>query len=68
MKECQNCGMPMLKNEDFGNNNPSNFLCCRCFTDKSISVSKDNNKKQDTANTGFLSLDDVDITDEDDHL
>ena len=65
MKECQNCGIPMVKKEDFGDNNPSNFLCHHCFADKSIDVSRDNNKKQDTVNAGFLSLDDVDTINKD---
>lgn len=68
MRECQNCGTPMLKNEDFGNNDPSNFLCRHCFKDKSIDISKDNNKKQDIVNAGFLSIDNVDIADKDDQL
>lgn len=68
MKECQNCGIPMLKNEDFGNNDPNNFLCRRCFKDKSIGVSEDDNKKQNITNAGFLSLDDVDIVNEDSGL
>lgn len=58
----------MLKNEDFGNNDPNNFLCRHCFKDKSIGVSEDDNKKQNITNAGFLSLDDVDIANEDSDL
>lgn len=58
----------MLKNEDFGNNDPSNFLCHHCFKDKGIGVSENNNKKQGTASAGFLSLDNVDIADDGDQL
>lgn len=38
MKECKNCGMPLVKNEDFGNNDPKSALCKHCFCDKSVSI------------------------------
>jgi hypothetical protein len=34
MKECKNCGKPMIKNTDFGNNDPKSVLCKFCFMDK----------------------------------
>ncbi|MFA6096584.1 MAG: zinc ribbon domain-containing protein [Candidatus Paceibacterota bacterium] len=40
MKECQNCGMPMVKNEDFGNSDPKSVLCRLCFSDKSADEEK----------------------------
>ncbi len=34
MKECENCGKPMIKDSDFGENNPKNVLCKFCYMDK----------------------------------
>ena len=38
--------MPMVKSDDFGNNDPKNVLCKHCFSDKS-SVVPENAEKID---------------------
>lgn len=57
MKECKNCGMPMVKNEDFGNGDPKSALCKHCFSDKSI-ILEDSDKKSDDEN-GINGIEDL---------
>lgn len=57
MKECKNCGMPMIKKEDFGNNDPKSVLCRRCFSDKSINV--EIAKNNSTEETKITKLEDL---------
>ena len=53
MKECHNCGMPMIKNEDFGNGDPKSVLCRHCLIEKKKDdpvISKEDADKRGTAN------------------
>lgn len=62
MKECKNCGMPMVKKNDFGNNDPKSVLCKHCFCDKSIEVQERADNVD--ANNEIISTEDLDKIDD----
>lgn len=63
MKECKNCGMPMVKKDDFGNNDPKSVLCKHCYCDKSIATQERAENAGDNKNE-IISIEDLDKIDD----
>lgn len=63
MKECENCSKPMIKDSDFGDNNPKNVLCKFCFMDKGNLVKRTSGRNTENEKTlpSISDLDDIDL-------
>jgi DNA-directed RNA polymerase subunit M/transcription elongation factor TFIIS len=59
MKECQNCGRPMIKKEDFGNEDFKNSLCRYCFFDKNNNGREDFRKKESKSDSDSSAINNI---------